>query len=247
MLLMHGLNEHSGRYEHVGHAFSGAGIEVHAHDHRGHGRTWGRRSYVDAFSDFLDDVEDHLTSLRALEPQLPAILLGHSMGGLIVHAYCVDDRPLPDVLVSSGAALASVGVPGWQRRLAGILARVIPKLGVGGKIDPAILSRDPDVGTAYEQDPLVPIGVTASLGQALLDGMEFHRSKRERLSVPALVLHGGADTLVPSEATELMLGVPGVERRVFDDFRHEIFNEIGHADVLDVVISWTHSQVDRLP
>lgn len=247
MLLLHGLNEHSGRYEHVGAAFSDAGIDVHAHDHRGHGRTWGRRSYVESFSAFLDDVEDHVAALRDLEPQLPLVLLGHSMGGLIVHAYCVDDRPLPDLVVSSGAALAPVGVPGWQRRLAGILARVAPKLGVGGKIDGAVLSRDADVGVAYREDPLVPTGVTAALGQALLDGMELHRSRREHLSIPALVLHGGADELVPPQATEMMLGVPGVERRVFDDFRHEIFNELGYQDALDVVLTWTRAQVDRLP
>ena len=247
VLLLHGLNEHSGRYEHVGRVWSAAGLHVHAHDHRGHGRTWGRRAYVRSFSEFLDDVEDHLVFLRWLDPQLPLVLVGHSMGGLIAHAYCVDGRPLPDLLVSSGAALAPVGVPRWQRRLASVLSLVRPTLRVGGKIDGAILSRDPEVARAYLQDPLVSTGVTAGLGQALFDGMALHRHNRTQLCIPALVLHGGDDTLVPPEATETMAALPGVEREVLSGMRHEIFNEFGHEALLDHVVGWLRAGVDRLP
>ncbi|MFT5530441.1 MAG: acylglycerol lipase, partial [Candidatus Poriferisodalaceae bacterium] len=170
VLLMHGLNEHSGRYEHVGKQMASAGLDVFAHDHRGHGRTWGHRSHIDEFSGFLDDVEDHMVDLQAMSPTLPVVLIGHSMGGLIVHAYCVDGRPLPDLLVSSGAFLESVGVPGWQQKLAPVLVKFASKLKVGGKIDGVILSRDPAVGESYLNDPLVPTGVTAGLGQALFEG-----------------------------------------------------------------------------
>ena len=162
VLVLHGLNEHSGRYEHVGEHLAGAGLEVRAHDHRGHGRTWGRRSYLEDFTDFLDDVEDHIVSLREEFAGLPLVLLGHSMGGLISHAYCVDGRPAPDLLVTTGAALAPVGVPGWQKKLASVMARVLPKVRVGGKIDPEILSRDADVQAGYVHVPLVPVGVTAA-------------------------------------------------------------------------------------
>ena len=246
VLLLHGLNEHSGRYEHVGDRWAAAGLDVHAHDHRGHGRTWGRRSYLDDFEEFLDDAEDHLADLRSAAPELPLILVGHSMGGLIVHAYCVSGRPAPDLLVSSGAALAPVGVPTWQQKLASILARVAPKLKVGGKIDGGILSRDPSVGEAYLEDPLVPTGVTAGLGQALFDGMEFHAARRSELSVPTFVLHGGADTLVHPAATELVADLPGVERRVLPEMRHEIFNELGHEELLDSVVTWLRDSVEAL-
>lgn len=245
-LLLHGLNEHSGRYEHVGAALAEARIEVHAHDHRGHGRTWGHRSYLDDFSEFLDDVEDHLADVRALEPGCPVVLIGHSMGGLIAHTYCVDGRPLPDLLVSSGAALAPIGVPEWQKRLAKVMARFAPKLRVGGSFDAEILSRDPAVVTAYDEDPLVPKGITASLGQAMMTGMSQHAGAVDRLSIPTLALHGGADELVKPEATEMLEALESVERRVLPDMRHEIFNEIGHEDLLAEVIAWIHARVDDL-
>ena len=241
VLLLHGLNEHSGRYEHVGDALSAAGIDVRAHDNRGHGRTWGRRSYVGDFDEFLDDVEDHLAELRA-EGDVPLAIVGHSMGGLIAHAYCVSGRPLPDLLVTSGAALEANGVSDWQRRLAGILARFAPELRVGGKIDGAVLSRDPEVGRAYHEDPLVPTGVTAALGQAMLDGMDFHRRRAAELAIPTLVLHGGADELVKPEATEPLEQLDAVERHVLADMRHEVFNEIGYEDVVAQVIGWLRSR-----
>ncbi|MGY9072487.1 MAG: alpha/beta hydrolase [Acidimicrobiales bacterium] len=247
VLLLHGLNEHSGRYEHVGRQLSAAGLDVRAHDHRGHGRTWGRRSYVESFSGFLDDVEDHLGDLRAESPELPLVLIGHSMGGLIAHAYCVDERPLPDLLVSSGAVLRSVGVPGWQKKLAPLLARFAPKVNVGGKIDGSILSRDPAVGEAYAADPLVQTGVTAALGQAFFDGMRLVEQKLSTLSIPTLALHGGADALVAPEATEMLEALPGVERRVIPGMRHEIFNEYGHEELVDDVVLWIRTGVDSLP
>jgi alpha-beta hydrolase superfamily lysophospholipase len=247
VLLMHGLNEHSGRYEHVGKQMAAAGLDVFAHDHRGHGRTWGRRSHIDEFSGFLDDVEDHLVELQGMSPKLPVVLIGHSMGGLIVHAYCVDGRPLPDLLVSSGAFLKSVGVPGWQQKLAPILAKFASKLKVGGKIDGAILSRDPAVGESYLADPLVPAGVTAGLGRALFEGQALVAKNLSTHSVPTLALHGGADELVPSAATAALEGMTGVERRVLPDLRHEIFNEYGHEELVAEVIEWIRNGVASLP
>ena len=243
---MHGLNEHTGRYEHVGQHWADSGIDVRAHDHRGHGRTWGRRSYIQEFSLFLDDLEAHLQDLREEDSELPLILVGHSMGGLIVHAYCLDHRPLPDLLVSSGAVLQPSGVPKWQRRIAPLVARLFPKLKVGGKIDGSVLSRDPTVAEGYRNDPLVPVGVTSSLGLALFEGMSLVRERNKQLSIPCLALHGGADELVRPEATEMLEELPGVDRRVIAEMRHEVFNEFGYEEVLTDVVEWIQEQVDSL-
>ena len=47
VLLVHGLGEHSGRYEHVGEQMAAAGLDVHAYDLRGNGGSGGRRGHVD--------------------------------------------------------------------------------------------------------------------------------------------------------------------------------------------------------
>jgi len=187
-----------------------------------------------------------LQDLREEDSELPLILVGHSMGGLIVHAYCLDHRPLPDLLVSSGAVLQPSGVPKWQRRIAPLVARLFPKLKVGGKIDGSVLSRDPTVAEGYRNDPLVPVGVTSSLGLALFEGMSLVRERNKQLSIPCLALHGGADELVRPEATEMLEELPGVDRRVIAEMRHEVFNEFGYEEVLTDVVEWIQEQVDSL-
>ena len=99
VLLVHGLGEHSGRYEEVGDQFVGAGFEVFAWDHRGFGASGGERAYLDRFSEFHDDVEDRLATVRTAIPQgTPVVLYGHSLGGLIALGYCESDRAQPDGL-----------------------------------------------------------------------------------------------------------------------------------------------------
>jgi alpha-beta hydrolase superfamily lysophospholipase len=97
MLLVHGIGEHSGRYEHVGQAFAEAGIDVLAFDQRGFGETGGRRAYIASFSHFLDDIKVLLDERRSLD--VPVVLMGHSLGGLIATDYLVSDRMQPDLAI----------------------------------------------------------------------------------------------------------------------------------------------------
>jgi len=140
VLLVHGLGEHSGRYEHVGDQMAEAGLAVYAFDLPGFGRSSGRRAFVDRFDDYLDAVEEELEPL--IESDLPVVLLGHSLGGLIAYRYSLSERPQPDALVLSAPALGA-NTPAWQQSLSPLLARVIPKVAIPNPIDGEHLSRDP--------------------------------------------------------------------------------------------------------
>jgi len=235
VLLVHGISEHSARYEHVGARFSEAGFHTVAFDQRGHGHSDGTRTYIDSFSSFLDDVEDHLEIAR--RQNLPVILLGHSMGGLVCTAYAVSDRPQPDLLVLSGPALGA-NVPTWQRVLAPKLAQLAPKFFLPSDIDASILSRDPAVQQAYRDDPLIKSGATAKIGAELFAAMESVGASLDQIRVPTLCLHGADDELVPAEVSRPLDGLPGVERRELEGLRHEIFNEPEGPEVLDQVVAW---------
>ena len=115
VLIVHGIGEHSGRYERTGRLMSEAGLDVHAFDLRGHGLSGGRRVFVRRWNDYLDDVEIRLAAVR--EPGRPVVLFGHSMGGTIALTYACSDRPTPDLLVLSAPTLHAT-IPAWQRALA---------------------------------------------------------------------------------------------------------------------------------
>jgi len=240
VVLVHGISEHSGRYEHVGARFSAAGFHTVAFDQRGHGQSEGVRTYIDSFDSFVDDVEDHLEIARRQD--LPVVLVGHSMGGLVCTAYAVSDRPQPDLLVLSGPALGA-NVPTWQRVLAPKIAQLAPKFFLPANLDSSVLSRDPAVQQSYKDDPLIKSGATAKIGAELFATMESVGAALDEIRVPTLCLHGADDELVPASVSRPLDGLPGVERRELPGLRHEIFNEPEGPEVLDDVVTWINERL----
>lgn len=235
MLLVHGIGEHSGRYEHVGSAFAETGIDVLSFDQRGFGESGGTRAYVDSFDQYLDDLLPQMGDRRTLD--VPVILMGHSLGGLVVSSYLVSDRPQPDLAVLSSPAL-SANAPAWQKALAPVLGTILPTFSLPADFDGAVLSRDPEVATAYETDPLRVPSATARLGREIFSAMGSTGSSLDRLRVPTYVLHGQEDTLVPPSASEPLSTLPNVTRRVWPNLRHECLNEPEKDEVIAEIITW---------
>ena len=245
ILMVHGIAEHSGRYEHVGGWLSAAGLDVSSFDLRGFGASGGRRAFVDRWRTIHDDVEDRLAAVRAAAGARPVALFGHSLGGLIALGYCVADppRPLPDSLILSAPALDS-STPGWMQALAGVLTRVAPTFAMKNPFDATVLSRDPTVGEVYLADPLGTHSTTTRLGAEAFVEQARVRAALGRLSIPTLVYHGGDDRLVPTAASEPLAVVPGVTRRVLPGLRHESHNEPEGEAVIADAVAWLRSVLD---
>lgn len=237
LLLVHGLGEHSGRYEHVGSRLAEAGIDVYAYDQRGFGASGGRRAWVDRWSRFHDDLAERLAAARAAAAGGPVVLYGHSLGGLVALGYALSDRPKPDTLVLSAPAL-DAEIPAWKRALARVLGVVAPTVAVKNALDTAVLSRDPQVGVAYVADPLNHHFTTIRLGAELLREQARCREALAGLRVQTLVIHGEADRLVPTIASAPLGDVPAVTRRTYPTLRHEMHNEPEWESVIDDVVGW---------
>ncbi len=242
VLIVHGLSEHSGRYEAVGAWLAEAGIEAHAYDQRGFGRSAGRRGYVRHWSRLLDDLEDRLADLRAALPALPVVLYGHSLGGLLCAGYAESDRPQPDLLVLGSPALDS-SHPRSLKWGAEVLGRVLPWLAPRSGGDFSVLSRDPSVGAAFRDDPLVVHTLTARFGLEAFIAQRRARSRLSRIRVPTLVVHGAEDRLVPPEASAALAELPVVERRVYPGLRHELHNEPEGGRVIGDVVAWIRARL----
>lgn len=242
LLLVHGLGEHAGRYDHVARQMAGAGIEVHAYDHRGFGASGGTRAYVARWSILHDDLAERLADARATSGDLPLVLYGHSMGGLIVLGYVLADepRPLPDLLVLTSPGLDST-IAAWKQALAPILGRIAPRLRLPNGFRTGDLSRDPAVDARVADDPLCLGSSTTRLGAEAFAEQARVRvilADRGPLPVPTYVIHGADDPIVPVAASAPLAGRSNVTRRVYPGLRHETHNEPEGAAVIDETITW---------
>ena len=246
MLLVHGIAEHSGRYERTGGLLAEAGIDVTAFDLRGHGGSGGRRGDVERWTDYLDDIAVRLAAVHEKADSRPVVLFAHSYGGLISTDYVLSGRPVPDLLVLSAPALAD-GLPRWQHILAPLIARISPTLALKNAWGPEVLSRDPEVGRLAQLDPASPERMTVRLGAFGFAAQERVRATLATLTVPTLVFHGSDDRLVPPTATQPFEGLPGVTRRVYEGLRHEMLNEPEGPQVVADVIAWLRDEVVAPP
>ncbi len=246
VLVVHGLGEHSGRYRHVVNHLVPLGFAVYGFDHAGHGRSTGRRGYIDRLDDYAATLAITCSKVQAWQPGKPVFLLGHSMGGLIASLFLLDHQSLfTGAILSAPSLLPGKGVSsakGFMTRLLSVLA---PAAGVL-KLDACGISRDPQVVADYVDDPLVFHGrISARLAAELLRGMRRVTAEADRIALPLLILQGSADTMVdPAGAQRLYDQSASRDKtlRVFDGLQHEVFNEPEHAQVLTVVERWLAAQ-----
>lgn len=245
LVLVHGLAEHSGRYEHVGGQLAEAGIEVFALDLRGFGASGGARASVDRWSQLHDDVEERVVAVRSMAPGRPLVLFGHSLGGLIALGYVLDGRSRPDLLALSAPAIGAK-IPLWQRVVVGALVRVAPALMLPNRLDVDVLSSDPEVRGRYLADPLNQHKSTVRFAAAAFAEQRRVAASLDRLSMHTLVVHGGDDRLVPTAVSAALEGRSGVTRRVYPGLRHELHNEPDGPRVVNDVIAWIRERVSRI-
>jgi alpha-beta hydrolase superfamily lysophospholipase len=235
VVLVHGYGEHIGRYEHVANALVARGCDVVGPDHVGHGRSPGEPALVEDFEPIVDDLRAVVDAARG---DLPVVMVGHSMGGLIATRYA--QRHPEDLagLVLSGPAIGIGPVlESWIENP--------PSDPIAGEA----LSRDPAVGEAYAEDPLVYHGgwkvptlkAFAASDRAIADGPAFGE-------LPLLYVHGAEDPLVP-----VGLARPVVERlagadtdvHVIDGARHEVFNELDQERTIALVADFAERVTRR--
>ncbi len=238
IILVHGLAEHAGRYQRTGSLLAEAGFRVVAPDLYGFGQSGGDRGYVEEWGHYWDQIEVFVVNAKK---NGAVVLMGHSMGGLLCAGYLAEQRPTPDLAILSAPALG--GGAWWQKKAAPIVARLAPKMMIPNGLNAEQLSRDPDVGEAYFADPLMVLSTAGKLGAALFSAQEHVLANLDKIDTPALVMHGGADTIVPARTTVVFEDLPGFERRLYPKLRHEILNEPEGPELVSEIASWINERL----
>lgn len=247
IVLAHGLGEHARRYDHVAQRFGDAGFVTYALDHRGHGRSGGKRVYLKSMDQYTADFATLVGIAASEHPELPRVVLGHSMGGAIVFAYGTEHPADFDLMVLSGPAIAA------QAAVSPVLAAVGKAVGAilpgvpAQELDADAISRDPAVVAAYRADPLVHQGkVPAGIARALLLVGDSMPLRAGGFTKPLLVVHGEKDRLVLASGSEHLVecvASEDVHLKIYPELYHEVFNEPERDRVLDDVVSWIEARL----
>jgi acylglycerol lipase len=247
LLIAHGLGEHTGRYMNVVNHFVPLDHAVYGMDHIGHGRSDGMRKHIQRFEDYTDIFSVYLGKVQQQQPNKPIFLVGHSMGQMICTFYLLDHQSefagtvLSGVIAKPPANTSAVTV-----FMGKLLSGIVPKLRFLNLDIPGIC-RDPSVVQAYINDPLVYCGkATVRLGSELLRSIQYTQDNLAKITLPVLVLQGGADRIGDRDGARMLYDIIGSEDKtlnIYDGLYHEVYNEPERSTVLHDLETWLDAHV----
>ena len=241
VILVHGLGEHAGRYDHVARQLNAWGFAVRGYDQCGHGESGGAPGSLPNDTRLLDDLADIVDSTRArMDKGTPLIVLGHSMGGLVAGRFVSLGMRRVDALVLSSPAL-NPGLSAFQKLLVAVLPKLFPNLRVGNGLNASYISHDPAVVAAYQSDKLVHDRISARLARFIATAGPATVALAPQWKVPTLLMYAGDDRLVqPQGSRDFAAAAPQalVTTHCFEGLYHEIFNELDAAPVFAALRQW---------
>jgi acylglycerol lipase len=250
MVLAHGLGEHSGRYSHVIDKIVNSGISVWALDHRGHGQSEGKRGHIDSMNQYLSDLKKMVEIAKTNMPsKMKFLLLGHSMGGLIVLNFVENYPDIADGVIASSPGLnPGMKVPMIKGTVAKILSRIWPSLTFDNELDSSVLSHDNQVVKAYDEDPMVHRNITARWFTEFLNAMEKTKLSVSTITIPVLMQVAGDDRLVDAVTSRRFFESLAVKDKTlffYNSMYHEIYNEQAEdrKKVLNDLVNWLNDHI----
>ena len=247
LLFVHGYADHVGRYGHVFDWFVERGYSCAGVDLRGHGRSVGRRGYINAFDEYIDDLEAMVNLLVEKQPDQKLILVGHSMGGLVVLTYLLrHPEGIEGAVLSSPFMGLALRVPPAKEMLGKLMSHVWPSLALASGIASSDLTHDEEIAKAYDTDPLVNKKATARWFTEALKAQRSTIGDAGQVQTPTLVLQAGEDRVVDAETTRHLfelLGSTDKEWKSYDRFFHEIFNETDRTRPFEDIADWLAKHV----
>ena len=239
VLVLHGYMEHGGRYREFAHHLCSRGIGVSALDFRGHGKSPGRRGFVDVFDRYLDDVAAALQYLQQVS--VPCFIFGHSHGGLIALDFVVARAPSIGGCIVTNAFLSQTHPARGVKRLIGEWAgRYLPKLSLPSGLRAEDLSHDPLIVDAHRRDSYVFHNANASWFREVQIAQRRVKNNRA-MPVPLLYIYSDADEIaLPYDNKRLAEQLESPDKQVIvrqGEF-HEVLNELHRAELHHEIAKW---------
>ncbi len=237
--IVHGLGEHSGRYDHVAEALTKSSITTFALDLRGHGQSEGKRGHAKNLDILLADIEELMKVARVNYNSIPMILFGHSMGGNLV-ASLVAKKPTNEIsafILSAPWIKLAFEPPKWKTSIGGFIAHLLPSFTQPNDLDTNSLSKDPIEVQKYEEDPLVHSQISAGLFKEISEsGITLQQT--EGIEIKGLCYHGLADKIIDPNASKQFALKNNLAWIGLENVYHEPHNDTERDIVIKNILDW---------
>ena len=246
ILIVHGLAEHSGRYGDLAKSLNKEGYSVIGFDSRGSGKSEGLVAHIDSFDQLTRDLD--VVARQEQPTNIPFVLLGHSLGGLINTRYLIDfsDHPFDMAIFSAPAVKPDDKMAPLLRKAARLISALFPKL-PAATLESKYISRDPNVRAKYLADSLIYKGkIRARKGYEIMKSMSYVRDRFVRIKLPILILHGTDDKIIDPHGSQLLYDGVSSENKTLKYYKslyHEIFNEPERFEVIEDTVNWLNSVI----
>jgi acylglycerol lipase len=241
IVLIHGMGEHFGRYQHVIEFFNSIGYAVISMDLRGHGHSQGKRGHIDTYKQLMDDVDLLVKKAQELFNDLPLIMYGHSLGGNIAANYVLRRQPaFKGLIVTAPYFKLAFDPPKWKVFLSAVMAKILPALTLPTGLELAALSRDQAVVDAYKNDPLVHDKISSAFFNNVHAAASYPIEHAEELKIKTLAMHGLMDRITSYKGTTAFArnNPELIELKLWEGLYHEIHNEKEKQQVFDHIKTW---------
>jgi len=253
LILIHGLAEHSGRYEHLIEFYNKNNFAIISMDLRGHGQSAGRHSFIPTAETVFKDLDVLLKEARQRYPLCPAVLYGHSMGGCIVLSYTLnrfrnetDQCPYQAVVVTGPwiRLAGSLQPPRPVFSLIRTVSRIRPSLNIRLRFDPHRITRDEDIIDSYGKDNNIRRSATLSLAHSIGGVASKLDRKKCIFYIPVLIEHGRADSITSHNAS-LRFSQRGknIEFKSWPNCYHELHSEPEREEIFNFTLKWIRKKL----
>jgi alpha-beta hydrolase superfamily lysophospholipase len=242
-----GFNSHSGYYAWVAQRFVDQGIAAYAIDLRGRGESQGERFYVQEFGDYVNDVHEFVTTVRAHEPGLPIYVLGHSAGGVVATLYAAEHQEQLAGLICESFAF-KIPAPDFALAVLKGAAHLAPHLHVltlknsdFSRNPAAVQAMDDDTLIAHESQPLETLAAMVRADEVL------ERSFRD-ITLPVFILHGTEDHATSPRGRQQFFDEAGSldkTLRFYEGGYHDLLNDTIRDEVAADITTWLNRQLGQ--
>jgi acylglycerol lipase len=240
VVIVHGLNSHSGYYEWVAGQLTAKNFAVYALDLQGHGQSAGERFYVQSIYDYVNDVDQLVDIAKAAHQGLPIFVLGHSAGGVVSCLYALEHQGKFDGLICESFAY-QLPAPDFALAVLKGLSHVAPHLHTI-KLKNEDFSRDPAVVEFMNSDPLIAheSQPTKTMEQLVLAD---ERLKKEfsQITLPVLILHGTKDNAAKYSGSQYFydnVGATDKNIKLYEGHYHDLLNDLDKEQVMADIEEW---------